>query len=113
MTRARQAILDRLGRQNEPQTVAAIYHTLGERINLTSVYRTVELLEKLGVVTREQQGNLSAYVLSDHHHHHIVCRSCDRQVCLPCAVPLPRYNGFTAVQHEIRMTGVCVACAKM
>lgn len=110
MTRARQAVLDCLQRQDEPQTAAAIYRTLGERIDLTSVYRTVELLEKLGLVTREQQDNLSAYTLFDHHHHHIVCRTCDVQTCLPCNVSVRPPNGFSAVHHQVMLTGVCATC---
>lgn len=111
LTRVRQAILAHIEATREPQTVAAIHHALAQRVDLASVYRTMELLEQLGVVTRETSSQPAAYALADRHHHHVVCRVCQRKACLPCAVSLPSPRGFTAVQHQVALTGVCAACA--
>ncbi|MDD5110093.1 MAG: transcriptional repressor [Patescibacteria group bacterium] len=114
MTKARQAVLRYLQNQEEPRTAAEISRGLnGLRVDLASVYRNVELLERLGVLMRSRQGNSAAYALSDRHHHHITCRSCRRRVCLPCEVSLPQPKGFRSVQHEVRLTGVCAACASV
>lgn len=113
LTRARQVVLQYLQTQTEPQTAADILRGVGRaRVDVASVYRTMELFEELGLVCREQQGDFGAFTLSDRHHHHITCRSCHRQTCLPCAQELPTPKGFSAVQHQIRLTGVCGACAK-
>lgn len=113
LTRPRQVVLGYLQRQDEPQTAGTIYRRLRETgIDLVSVYRNVELLERLGVVTRGRQGKSATYALADRHHHHIICRSCRRQVCLPCAVSSPQPKGFSNIQHEVRFTGLCANCAR-
>lgn len=115
LTKVRQVVLNYLQEQGEPQTVAAIHRAIGGRggVDLASVYRTVELLERLGLATREQHPSGAIYVLADRHHHHIVCRSCRRQACLPCAGELPRSRqGFTAVQHQVMFSGLCATCAR-
>lgn len=111
LTKVRQAVLAYLERVQEPQTATAIFHGLGEPHDLASVYRTIELFETLGIAAREQQGKLAAYVLADRHHHHIVCRSCDAHTCLPCEVSVRAPNGFSAVHHQVMLTGVCATCA--
>ena len=111
LTTVRQQVLEYLLRQTEPQSVAAIHRGLGQGVDLASVYRTVELLQRLGVVVREPRDGQAAYSLADSHHHHIVCRSCDREECLPCDLRLPTPKGFSAVQHAVALTGVCATCA--
>lgn len=112
LTKARRAVVACLQGRSEPQTAAAIHRDVEKHhVDLASVYRTVELLERLGLVMREPRGNRAAYALTDSHHHHIVCRSCQREACLPCAIDLPRPKGFFAIQHQVALTGVCAACA--
>jgi Fe2+ or Zn2+ uptake regulation protein len=111
LTKARQAVVAALTEAKEPLTVAEIYERLGKRADLVSVYRTVERLEALGLLTREQQGAHAVFALADRHHHHIVCRSCEQQACLPCDVTVPIPKGFSAVQHAVSLTGLCANCA--
>ena len=113
LTKARRAVIAYLQAHDEPQTAATVHRGLrGMRTDLASVYRTLELLERLGVVSRESDGKTAAYAFADHHHHHIVCRGCHRKTCLPCALRLPSPRGFSAVQHQVVLTGVCASCAQ-
>ncbi len=111
MTAPRRRVLEYLRGQAEPQSVAAIHHGLGPGVDLASVYRTVELLQRLGMVVREPREGTAAYRLAGQHHHHIICRSCDHQECLPCDLRLPTPKGFSAVQHAVSLSGVCATCA--
>lgn len=111
MTAPRRRVLEYLRGQAEPQSVAAIHRGLGQGVDLASVYRTVELLLRLGLVVGETRGQGMTYVLSERHHHHIVCRSCARESCLPCDLRLPAPRGFSAVQHAVSLSGLCVSCA--
>ena len=112
ITRIRRAVLRYLERQREPKTAADIFRGIGQgEVDLASVYRTVMLLERLGLLEREVQGRQAAFALAGNpHHHHIVCRACERQACLPCDFSLPPPRGFTAVQHHLTLSGVCANC---
>lgn len=114
LTKPRRAVLSYLQRQREPKTAAEIYRGMGRRtIDLASVYRTVELLERLGLLERELQGKRASFALTTStHHHHIVCRSCDRRDCLPCDLTVPPARGYRAVQHHLTLSGVCSSCAR-
>lgn len=111
MTAPRRRVLEYLRGQAEPQSAAAIHRGLGQGVDLASVYRTVELLQRLGVVVREPREGRTVYSLAGAHHHHITCRSCARESCLPCDLRLPAPRGFSAVQHAVSLTGLCVSCA--
>ena len=47
-------------------------------VNISTVYRTLELLEELGLVSHAHLGHgAPTYHLADRHHHmHLVCRDC-------------------------------------
>lgn len=112
LTAPRRRVLEYLQRQSEPKTAAQIFQGIGQGSDLASVYRTLELLERLGSVVREPRQSEAAYSLSSQHHHHIVCRNCERQACVPCDLHLPSPKGFSAVQHAVSLTGVCTMCAR-
>jgi Fur family ferric uptake transcriptional regulator len=48
-------------------------------VNISTVYRTLELLEELGLVSHAHLGHgAPTYHLADRHHHlHLVCRDCE------------------------------------
>jgi Fur family ferric uptake transcriptional regulator len=50
-------------------------------IGRATVYRALELLERLGILTRVHLGSCHACtVCDDTHHHHLVCSTCDAVV---------------------------------
>jgi Fur family ferric uptake transcriptional regulator len=126
ITAPRRAVLDALATSQEPRTVAQLHRALGvERVNLVSVYRTVNLLCEVGLVraTDAAQGQ-RRYELAEPftaHHHHLICRRCghieDLEGCLLEADVLVRLarrvrqsRRFRVTDHELRFFGVCRRC---
>ena len=86
-------------------------------VHLSTVYRTLEALEELGVVTRVTLGQGPAvYHLADHAHHHLLCDRCGSVIEIPreLAVPLARRiatdYGFDVAASHLVLSGVCEAC---
>lgn len=87
-----------------------------------SVYRTVELFERLGIVQRIQVGWKYRLELSDSfnpHHHHIHCTQCSRVVSLSEDAALERHisslahqAGFQLTSHQLELSGLCESCSK-
>ena len=89
---------------------------LGERIDPSTVYRTLEALTECGAVYHVHLGHGAAVIhLSDlDAHHHLVCEICDRTVDLPFAdvVALTDHigktHGFVVDSVHFAMVGRCV-----
>ncbi len=100
--------------------------TLQELISLTyqhdqaTVYRNIDLLEKLGIVNRLRLGWLTKIELSDlfiHHHHHFTCTNCgkvydlqDDQIIEKRIKKLALNENFVATDHQLEIRGVCTTC---
>jgi Fur family ferric uptake transcriptional regulator len=88
-------------------------------IDRASVYRTVELFEKLGIVQRLQQGWKYQLELTDKftvHHHHITCSRCgtsadleDRELEAVIAAMATK-RGFLLSGHQVEIQGICRTC---
>jgi Fur family ferric uptake transcriptional regulator len=89
------------------------------RIGLATVYRTLEALREIGVVSaRMQPHGETAYVwCARQHHHHAVCMRCGRVEDVRCrALPdykrsLSRGLGFAVLDHQLEFFGVCARCS--
>ena len=84
-----------------------------------SVYRSVELLENLGVVNRIQQGFKYKLELSEiflPHHHHIVCTKCGRHTDVEqnkleeLLTAIAENENFTLTSHKVELSGICSGC---
>ena len=90
------------------------------RLSLSTVYRTLQMLKKLGLVEE-------LHFVEEHHHyevkpsaehHHLVCLGCGRVI--EFYYPLSRYlrkkvpeaKDFDITETEIRMTGYCAKCRR-
>jgi len=81
----RKQIMQLLLNAQTPQNALAIYQQLkaqGSHLSLVSVYRTLELLASLGLITMvyDPAGTLGYVPASAGHHHYIVCQMCHRAV---------------------------------
>jgi Fur family ferric uptake transcriptional regulator len=88
------------------------------RLSLSTVYRTLQLFKKLGLVEElhfdETHHHYEVKPLSEHHH--LVCLGCGRVI--EFRYPLARHvkrnvpeaKDFEIVDAEIRMTGYCPEC---
>ena len=122
-TRQLAAITDALkdaGGFRSAQELYGYLRSRGDRVGLTTVYRTLQTLSENGEVdcVRTEEGE-SVYrrCSSGGHHHHLVCRDCgysveiDNDEVEAWADSAARSHGFTDVTHDLEIFGRCRACA--
>ena len=120
MTPQRQLVLDavRQLRHATPEQVHQSVQRVAGSVNITTVYRTLELLEELGLVshTHLSHGAPTYHAAEEHQHIHLVCRDCDRveevdlSVLQPLADQLARRHGFTMDIRHVALFGTCADC---
>jgi Fur family ferric uptake transcriptional regulator len=83
----------------------------------STVYRTLELLERLGLVWHTHLGKgAPIYHAAEHPHVHVVCASCgeiasaDPQLLAGAAERLAADLGFTVDVGHVALSGTCRAC---
>ena len=124
ITGPRAAILEILRHHPHPLTNKEIFAELPKgECDLATIYRAMQLLEKLGMVKRFDFGDgASRFELvgegDDGHHHHLICTQCAEVVeiaeCFPAEIEnrIARANGFAAVTHRLEFFGLCPECQK-
>ena len=113
------ALLSDVDGFHSAQELHAILRSRGERIGLTTVYRTLQTLADSGDidVMRPPGGEHLYRRCSDGHHHHLVCRSCGKtvEVVGPAveswADKVAAQHGFSDVSHTLEIFGTCPECA--
>lgn len=117
-TEARLSVFKTL-EKHEPQTMADIIDSL-PGIDRASVYRTIALFERLGIVRRLQIGWKYKLELSEdfnYHHHHISCTNCgsifpirEDKDLEATIISLAREYGFKPQDHQLEIQGICAKC---
>jgi Fur family peroxide stress response transcriptional regulator len=120
LTPQRLAIYQLLARDDSHPSAEDIYRHVKPSLpslSLGTVYRTLDLFEARGLVSRihplSQQARFDANL---EEHHHFVCVRCRRVLdCedqrleeVPVQAAAPR--GFRVLRHAIQVFGVCQAC---
>ena len=118
-TKARSLVFDLL-LGSEPQTMSQLIQATKDSIDRVSIYRVIELFEKLGIVQRINIGWKYKIELSDvflEHHHHMTCLQCGRVIAAKDAkllenmiADLSKKAGFTLTAHQLEMQGYCEHC---
>ena len=105
-----------------PLSAEAIYRQLREKesgINLSSVYRNLELMSSSGILVRtvDYEARRALYQMASKAHHHTM-------ICLGCHLVIPieecpleafqskysEVNQFVIVSHRIELYGYCETC---
>ncbi len=89
-------------------------------VNISTVYRTLELLKQLGLVTETDlgEGRVRYHSAEKGHHHHLICRECgaiidlDESLLAPLKGALLREYGFSADLKHLAIQGRCVKCSR-
>jgi len=89
-------------------------------VNISTVYRTLELLTQLGLVTETDlgEGRVRYHPAEKGHHHHLVCRQCgaiidlDESLLTPLKSALLREYRFCADLKHLAILGRCVNCTR-
>jgi Fur family ferric uptake transcriptional regulator len=87
-------------------------------LNKSAVYRSLDLLTQLGLVTQTDLGHGHVeYELHSHpHHHHLICRHCkhiqqiDHAVFAALGKKLETHFGFKADLDHFAIFGTCKKC---
>lgn len=122
LTGPRKAILEALSTNDHPLTAAEIHSRMPRELcDLATIYRSVKLLQKTGLVQRYDFGDGKArFELTcgqrSSHHHHLVCTRCARIVEIEeCTIremerTIAQRSGFKSVSHRLEFFGICPAC---
>lgn len=122
-TRQRAAIARALKDASGFRTAQELFDDLrkaGERVGLTTIYRTLQSLAERGEidVLRTEDGEaIYRRCTSENHHHHLVCTSCGLSVEIASAEverwarQIAAENDFSAITHSAEVFGLCRACS--
>ena len=111
------AAVERLGHAT-PDEVLAEVRAHSEAVNVSTVYRTLEVLEELGMVRHAHLSDRAPtyHSVSDHEHFHLVCRNCQAVISVnpdvlsPLLQRLDADHGFTADIGHLTVFGTCASC---
>jgi Fur family peroxide stress response transcriptional regulator len=88
-------------------------------VSRTTVYRTLETLVRMGVITKAcHPGSAVRYDNRIDIHHHLVCLRCDALVDISDTrldeLPVPDTSswGFEVLDYRVQFRGVCQRCKK-
>jgi len=121
LTAQRQLVLEAvygLGHATPDQVHAAVA-TKAAGVNITTVYRTLELLEELGLITHAHlsHGAPTYHPVGEDQHVHLVCRTCGTVDEMPTGdltglvEQLATDRGFLLDVGHVALFGVCGRCA--
>ena len=123
LTPQRMMILSAMESSREHISAEEIYAQVAAKyphVNISTVYRTLELLKKLGMVYEIDlgEGRIRYHAEGSGHHHHLVCQSCGKVIDIDEAtlsslkdILLHDY-GFSADLRHVGIFGRCEGCRK-
>ena len=121
LTPQRQLVLEAVGTlgHGTPEEIVAAVRKTASGVNISTVYRTLELLEELGLVqhTHLGHGAPTYSVATDDDHVHLVCRDCGgvdevaSEVVEDVVRRLSAERGFTVDVGHFAVFGRCGTCA--
>src|ERR671931_2243050 len=118
MTGPREIVVRALVAQSgviNPETLSYALHSRG--VGRATVYRTLDLLARHGMLTRVHVDGCHDYTLCDEgHHHHLLCSACNRVVPIDATgveaeiLRLAEQLKFRVDTHTLEFAGVCESC---
>lgn len=121
LTIPRRAVFDLLWKQG-PQSMQVLTQRGRGKVDRATIYRTIELFERLGIVNRLNIGWKYKVELSDifaEHHHHFHCTNCSATFPLPGNPMLETMidsaagkAGYSPRGHQLEIYGLCPNCSK-
>lgn len=116
------AAIDSLGCSVTAREISELLRERGSGVGLASIYRALELLERLGLIKRFDVGEGVARYEPAHpsgeHHHHVVCDSCgtvepfEDQALERAITRLSDKVSFDVAEHDVTLHGTCPACLR-
>jgi Fur family peroxide stress response transcriptional regulator len=123
LTAQRRAILDTVLDLDTHPTADQVHESVAGRlagISRTTVYRTLETLVRMGVITKAcHPGSVIRYDNRTELHHHLICLCCDEVLDFSDenlnAIPIPDTSGlgFEVSDFRVQLRGICRSCCEM
>jgi Fur family ferric uptake transcriptional regulator len=120
VTPQRQLVLEAVARLDHatPEEIAAQVQQTARGVNISTIYRTLELLEQIGMVTHNHlHHGAPTYHLATHADHvHLVCGDCGRvseigpDAIRPLITALDERHGFQTDVGHLTVFGRCADC---
>jgi Fur family ferric uptake transcriptional regulator len=123
LTPQRLMILSAIESSHEHISAEEIYAQVAAKyphVNISTVYRTLELLKRLGMVYEIDlgEGRIRYHAAESGHHHHLVCQECGLVIDIDEStlsslrnIILRDYN-FRAELRHVAIFGLCENCRK-
>jgi Fur family transcriptional regulator, ferric uptake regulator len=121
ITPQRQLVLESIGRlrHGTPEEILAEVQRTATGVNLSTIYRNLEVIEEVGLVTHAHIGHGAPtyHAVDDHVHIHLVCDSCgevqslDALIAEPFLDDLRRSTGFVTDISHVALHGRCSSCS--
>jgi Fur family ferric uptake transcriptional regulator len=123
LTPQRLMILSAIEGSHDHISAEEIYAQVAARypnVNISTVYRTLELLKKLNMVYEIDlgEGRIRYHAEESGHHHHLVCHNCNAVIDIDEStlsslrdILLKEYN-FQAELRHVAIFGLCEKCRK-
>jgi Fe2+ or Zn2+ uptake regulation protein len=124
-TGGRRAVVRALQIAGGPQSAAELHQRLRRSIPLSSLYRSLAILEEAGLLSLHHgQGKVARYELAEWlsgHHHHLVCLECGAMgdfelenkaeaQLLGLVANAGREAGYRVRGHSLEVEGLCGSC---
>jgi Fur family ferric uptake transcriptional regulator len=120
MTGPRETVVRALTAQQgviNPEALSYDLHPQG--VGRATVYRTLDLLERYGMLTRVHLDGCHGYTLCDEgHHHHLLCSACSKVLPVDATgveaeiLRLAEQIKFRVDTHTLEFAGMCENCQK-
>ncbi len=121
LTAQRQLVLEAVAELGHasPEDVCSKVRETAQGVNISTVYRNLELLEELGLVAHAhlRHGAPTYHATSEAPHVHLVCSRCDGvesvspEVIADVVDRLDRERGFLVDVRHVTFSGLCRRCS--
>lgn len=125
-TTGRRAVVSNLAGAPGPRSAAELHTEIGTTVPLSSLYRSLSVLEEAGVVQPHFGAKgVTRYELAEWlkgHHHHLICIDCGSVDDIELPHPVERQvhalvddigsmTSFTPINHALEIEGRCGSCS--
>jgi Fur family transcriptional regulator, ferric uptake regulator len=120
VTPQRQLVLEAVTKLDHasPEDIFAEVHQRASGVNVSTIYRTLELLEQLGLVTHTHLGHGAPryHLAAQAQHVHLLCQDCGRvtevapETARPLVTALDEQEGFETDVRHLTVFGRCRDC---
>lgn len=128
LTHQRRIVLEVIiNSQGNHLTIEELYELVKKQypeIGLATVYRTIQLLEEMGIILRLELDHhgIARYELvneeENHQHHHLICNNCKKVIEVEedhldgLETEIEKKYNFKIENHSVKFYGLCSECSK-